>query len=126
MSFIEFEPPGARGRGPGRLRSTTLLTPNTTNPQLPHPTTYWRAKAKGQDRGSDDGIRRGRNVDRRAGCDWSQPPMNGSQPIRDGKKLELEVSVGVQMHKKHGKNKLVWVMSIGTGYDKQGERESGG
>ena len=38
MSFIEFEPPGARGRGPGRLRSTTLLTPNTTNPQLPHPT----------------------------------------------------------------------------------------
>ena len=51
--------------------------------------------------------------------------MNGSQPIRDGKKLELEVSVGVQMHKKHGKNKLVWVMSIGTGYDKQGERESG-
>ena len=52
--------------------------------------------------------------------------MNGSQPIRDGKKLELEVSAGVQMHKKHGKNKLVWVMSIGTGYDKQGERESGG
>ena len=37
MSFIEFEPPGARGRGPGRPRSTTLLTPNTTNPQVPHP-----------------------------------------------------------------------------------------
>ena len=67
-----------------------------------------RAKAKGQD--SDDGIGCGRNVDRlglRRVGGVAQPPMNGFQPIRGGKKEELA------MHKKVGKKRLVWVMSIG-------------
>ena len=95
MRFIGRGSAAARGREPGRHRSPTSLTPNTTNP-TPHPTADegWEGKIGGACKSKRARQGRwyrvtGRNVDRRAtlrlvGCSTSNECVPTHQSWQEG------------------------------------------